>query len=821
VLLLLNNGNNNLKGLKRAMDMALPMLRKTVTMAPPRKGQRGVFALAASETQSEFAWQPSLTDSQMWSERSWTSTSRELHGPLSPRKSGGFADGSSGALAPAGWAMTPMAEVSQEKRGRQSRDAKELVEAKRALLGAVPGDWDAQSFVHFKNKFMAEGRWLAVPGLTAAALKASQAAMAAGSYIVPSNRQKKVHLPHRPVVTWLGLDSLEESDVPAGHHPPPLVVSASTPLEAAFVAARAFKGHPIVVTLEATDFAKPTKGHGLGDGRLLEGSEARMIAQQEMFLCTNFELHSRMATTFCSKETPQDRLTAHHQPSIFAAERVCLFRGPAAQGYPFLPQEEQAALTVLVSGRAVKRPYMTPKVELFQAKEDLISFQNRLNMLTHRALQAAEPKKRPVLVISACGLLDAENRQPRLGMANALRTWRSMYANSFEAVIVACGEHQTALFMDKVINIDVYTSILNNSTVHPSPLQWHWNMPILNLSNNPVLGHVGSRMDVQRMGPSSDPSAKKAAPRKISGGGRRMSNAQHLQHMSSLVGEAHINPGFSRGPSPFFSTLSRPTSTASLQPVPGPVAAAHQLPTSAADQPGILPFKRRISACNITAGGQVEDSRTHVARSTQIRLEQMDQQRQDTVNEISSNAVSLFAQLGQKAADKRDGIVPPPPLFAQAHVMTSERKRQIDAVAALFEMPAELRNHTFKAIEKGSKLTAEDAEDPSSPKGKAVPKSLTMSTLAAGENGPEAAEGGDRDEDEEESEGAGGAESAGHEAFRIFEEVRSLASSLDSKLRESSRKTKTIVVSASGWRSTSPVYGSGAQTARSLPLPKI
>ncbi|CAE8595210.1 unnamed protein product [Polarella glacialis] len=207
----------------------------------------------------------------------------------------------------------------------------------------------------------------------------------------------------------------------------------------------------------------------------------------------------------------------------------------------------------------------------------------------------------------------------------------------------------------------------------------------------------------------------------------------------------------------------------------------------------------------------------------------MDQQRQDTVNEISSNAVSLFAQLGQKAADKRDGIVPPPPLFAQAHVMTSERKRQIDAVAALFEMPAELRNHTFKAIEKGSKLTAEDAEDPSSPKGKAVPKSLTMSTLAAGENGPEAAEGGDRDEDEEESEGAGGAESAGHEAFRIFEEVRSLASSLDSKLRESSRKTKTIVVSASGWRSTSPVYGSGAQTARtprgpdysSLPLPKI
>ncbi|CAE8644364.1 unnamed protein product [Polarella glacialis] len=170
--------------------------------------------------------------------------------------------------------------------------------------------------------------------------------------------------------------------------------------------------------------------------------------------------------------------------------------------------------------------------------------------------------------------------------------------------------------MDKVINIDVYTSILNNSTVHPSPLQWHWNMPILNLSSNPVLGHVGSRMDVQRMGPSSDPSAKKAAPRKISGGGRRMSNAQHLQHMSSLVGEAHINPGFSRGPSPFFSTLSRPTSTASLQPVPGPVAAAHQLPTSAADQPGILPFKRRISACNITAGGQVEDTIRGILHAT-------------------------------------------------------------------------------------------------------------------------------------------------------------------------------------------------------------
>eukprot|EP00434_Breviolum_minutum_P005638 symbB.v1.2.004970.t4/scaffold284.1/size240047/10 len=267
-----------------------------------------------------------------------------------------------------------------------------------------------------------------------------------------------------------------------------------------------------------------------------------MIAQQEMFNCTNFVFSSHSATHLCAKarQSPQERLCSMQDPGIVTADDVILFRGPAEDGYPFLSEEEQVSMKVLVAGRAHKRPWLQ-KGEMFLNQDDFLAFSHRLNVMTYQALEdlgqkeGSETNEQPaVLVLAACGLADAEYRQPRGGIAQALKTWRTMWSGYFEAVVVACGDYETAAMIDRLVNTDVYMKVLQNLPVSPAASQWHWKLELMQLSYNPVFANIARRMAAMREAPvvSTSASLRADQPKKT---GRRASGAG-IMFLTEAVG---------------------------------------------------------------------------------------------------------------------------------------------------------------------------------------------------------------------------------------------------------------------------------------------
>ncbi|CAK9093576.1 Hypothetical protein SCF082_LOCUS44021 [Durusdinium trenchii] len=335
-------------------DMALPTLRKPVSISRPKRGRHGVFAGLGEDEPSLEEFKPSLfSEASTWSQASWTSalsSQPRNMGPFDPEETADM------ELAPRGWArqIRPVDHRTTDVK-RLRPDEAELAEAKRALRGVRPGDWNSEAFAHYKKKLTKEGRWLALPGLVDMVRRTSDEALKAGGYCLPKNKTAQVRLPQKPSVQWVSMESCTEPDPCQGVVPPPLVVSHKTPLEAAGVLGKHFEGHPLIVTFEATEFDTGAESE-MKKGQILEG-EARGLAQHEMFNCTNLVFSSRAATLLCAKarQSPQERLNAWHDPGVIVADNVVLFRGPAEDGYPFLSQEEQLNLRVLVAGRALKR----------------------------------------------------------------------------------------------------------------------------------------------------------------------------------------------------------------------------------------------------------------------------------------------------------------------------------------------------------------------------------------------------------------------------------------------------------------------------------
>uniref|UniRef100_A0A7S0B8U0 Uncharacterized protein n=1 Tax=Pyrodinium bahamense TaxID=73915 RepID=A0A7S0B8U0_9DINO len=115
----------------------------------------------------------------------------------------------------------------------------------------------------------------------------------------------------------------------------------------------------------------------------------------------------------------------------------------------------------------------------------------RLQLLAHVALDREimqDDGRKPVLVISAHDYTVAGAQQPRHSIAIALKSWRQLYSSMFEAVVVACGEPQTAGMLDKIVNVDIYASALEGATTF---CDWHWHAPLLGLSVNKVLANIG------------------------------------------------------------------------------------------------------------------------------------------------------------------------------------------------------------------------------------------------------------------------------------------------------------------------------------------
>ncbi|CAJ1348538.1 unnamed protein product [Effrenium voratum] len=242
------------------MALNLPALRKGASIARPKRGRHGVFANGADDGFDE--WKPSvLSDMSTWSQApSWISATSSPSRSLAP-----FASEDDLELAPKGWArqIQPVDCNMQVVR----ENCQGLAEAKRALRGLKPGDWKADAFAYYRKKLKDEGRWLALPQLREAVQKSSEEALKEGCYCLPTDKRAQVRLPQKPNVCWVSMESCVEPEPCQGQAPPPLVISHKTPLEAAGALAKTFKGHPVIVTMEATDFIR---SEGELNGRLQE-----------------------------------------------------------------------------------------------------------------------------------------------------------------------------------------------------------------------------------------------------------------------------------------------------------------------------------------------------------------------------------------------------------------------------------------------------------------------------------------------------------------------------------------------------------------------
>ena len=759
---------------------------------------------------------PSMfSEASTWSQVSWTtqvSSPPRSMGPFDPEDTGDL------ELAPKGWAQKVKAvdpRATDVKRLRT--DEEELAEARRALRSVKPGDWHAQAFVHYKKKLKDEGRWLALPGLVDLVRKSSEAALEAGSY-QPNRKSPQVRLSQKSRVQWVNMESCVEPEPCQGLAPPPLVVSHKTPLEAAGVLGRHFKGHPVIVTFEATEFERSDHKKG----QMIEG-EARMIAQQEMFNCTNFVFSSHSATHLCAKarQSPQERLCSMQDPGIVTADDVILFRGPAEDGYPFLSEEEQVSMKVLVAGRAHKRPWLQ-KGEMFLNQDDFLAFSHRLNVMTYQALEdlgqkeGSETNEQPaVLVLAACGLADAEYRQPRGGIAQALKTWRTMWSGYFEAVVVACGDYETAAMIDRLVNTDVYMKVLQNLPVSPAASQWHWKLELMQLSYNPVFANIARRMAAMREAPvvSTSASLRADQPKKT---GRRASGAG-IMFLTEAMSENQRPAGATLQTAPSRLSLVDPTepdTSMSFASVSRAVLVGRSL-TSAVSNAGEETQSRdpsfmtrqgsfMMSSATTTGGrqpgrraslavgkdGMPEDSRAQMERIAKLRMEHTDHEQQLKDEEEKRNQAKMaeilakawgvagkrmsgivskvekkedgaekkkFGRLGNKEAEREAQEEKK----AKLETMTLDKKRQIDSAAAILGCPVDLRNYIFKQIEKEIKLNNNAAKEQDEEEAAEDMEGITEATsLLKDLNSP-------------------GTE----EVSAVFEEVRVLAESLEKLLQ--------------------------------------
>eukprot|EP00930_Biecheleria_cincta_P098956 TRINITY_DN90608_c0_g1_i1.p1 TRINITY_DN90608_c0_g1~~TRINITY_DN90608_c0_g1_i1.p1 ORF type:complete len:803 (-),score=148.40 TRINITY_DN90608_c0_g1_i1:22-2430(-) len=793
------------------MTSVLPYISKPITVATPRKGKHGLFSSPPSDEPQEDnihtqPWHP-LTFSE--STASLASHASGSHPgflpPATPRRTGPFApeiDAQSLELAPPGWARTPRTPRLHGDSQRVVGDGKQLVEAKRALRGIGPGDWNAALFARYRKQFMEEGRWLAIPGLYSVALKSSQEALDAGWYSLssrPGNRGERVVLPQKSHCQWQGMDDIMEPEPCVGMVPPPIICSHRTPLDCARVLGKLYPKNEMFVTLEATDFTKLGAGTDTGAGHLLEGEECRSLGLQEMHIRTNFKFASRMASNLCAKgPSPRERLAAKTDPQIFVVEELALFRGDAPDGYPFLPEEDQLKLTALVSGRAVKRPWLVPRQETFLNQDDLICFMDRLNLLTYRALSASEPgTPQPVLVLGLCGLTDAEHRQPRGSIVQALKVWRSTWAGLFQAVVVACGDENAAHFFDRSVNLDVYMEIMQNQPVKPAAHEWHWDMGLVDLSENKVLATHAAKVALQRQY-GAGAAFTQGAP-----DGRRMSGTRR----HSGAGLFMLGQALSDKPAEAGAILKSPAAPASPKsdastPWPDPAQRAAgrrdsnaRRASHASNASNLEVPKRRLSQA-IGMDGKAENARDRAERLANLRMDAekakdpMEHARQtmgaghsaggEDVRKNVAMAAAAFQEFGRGGGPLLADHGPQPGLL--------EKRKIMQAASAMYSFPADLQAFVSQAIEKNKKFQAVQEK----------PNNKTKETEGAAEVNE------DDEEDEDHEKKPIGVD----EVTRVFDEVQDLAASLDQLLssRRGEKAPMTSEVKTSGSKTKSALF---------------
>jgi len=491
----------------------------------------------------------------------WSSRTRTTHYSTDPQRSFTGPDQPTGPTQPTALELDLQETVkrldsttSQSRHARERSEEQLLAEARRLLLFEASGPlephraaykaergidaasrnvcsllagsgyWDPHLYLSFRKRFLEAGRFGAAAGLQAVVAEATSMALKEGMYGLPpvhaGAEPLKAHLDVFSGAHWVGLESMTGSEKSAeARQVPPLVCSPLGPLELLLKLKAIYPHHFFHLSFEATDFQDDKAG-----GAILSAREARSVAQQDMLLRTSLGNNFNAAARLCNGgKTPRGLLQATSDPFLFQAPKVVLFRGPAEQGYPFLPEDKQVLINVLVTGRPNVRPMLSAHGEYFGMQKDVVSHMERLQLLAQVAADrdakqreaSINPhlarRQKPVLVIAAHDLTVPGAPQPRNSIAIALKSWRQYYSELFEAVVVACGDVHTASLMDMQINKDIYASVLAGAT---SFVDWSWNPELLELSVNNVLRTIGDLRQTYLKDPVwraflSDPSLQK------------------------------------------------------------------------------------------------------------------------------------------------------------------------------------------------------------------------------------------------------------------------------------------------------------------------
>jgi len=164
---------------------------------------------------------------------------------------------------------------------------------------------------------------------------------------------------------------------------------------------------------------------------------------------------------------------------------------------------------MLITARNKVRPLLAGHGEYFAVQEDYLCYVDRLNLIARGAIaqgiqdhaannggtrddvdKVLAESQKPVLIISMQDLTVAAAQQPRHSIAMALKGWRLQWAHFFEAVIIACGDSDTACIMDKTVNGNIYAQALTGKKCVEG---WHWHLPLLQLSVNKVLINIHNK----------------------------------------------------------------------------------------------------------------------------------------------------------------------------------------------------------------------------------------------------------------------------------------------------------------------------------------
>eukprot|EP00425_Heterocapsa_triquetra_P022351 CAMPEP_0195141254 /NCGR_PEP_ID=MMETSP0448-20130528/162577_1 /TAXON_ID=66468 /ORGANISM="Heterocapsa triquestra, Strain CCMP 448" /LENGTH=801 /DNA_ID=CAMNT_0040179633 /DNA_START=8 /DNA_END=2410 /DNA_ORIENTATION=+ len=490
--------------------MALPAIRRIVApIMPPRKGKLGILSgLKGDEIEpaEKNAFSGVLPQLQLPPMGAGEDASKQQRPPPTPR--------------------------TQQRRERKVSEDIEVASLRRELLGRegsiIAGQWDADRFCDMRKRALEHGRWGTVAGLTTVAAEASKQVLDAGHYGL---RGSEVWLPRPGLPEWFGFDSVNKLETEEQPFPLPLVCAPLGPLEVVAMLTDMFPDKPpIAMSFEMTDF--------LPGGTLVGPSEVKSPAQQELLLRTSIHRQSRGMAITChgGAAPPREHLMAEQDPYLMICNDVQIFRGSAEQGYPFLQEKDIADVSVLMTGRAVLRPQISKKGEFFSQEEDMVAYMDRLHLIALAGMQlgrtmAARPNTsgsprsarpdtassrmgteptlggegvKPILVISAHDLTVAAAQQPRMSIATGLKSWGKVHARAFKAVVVACGNESTASLMDKTINSDLYATVVRGkmSALKEIAYAWHWSLPLLKLSVNPVLANIGERLNLFKSAPA-------------------------------------------------------------------------------------------------------------------------------------------------------------------------------------------------------------------------------------------------------------------------------------------------------------------------------